>query len=70
MSILNHFGKVKTTFVPYKSKYTAERKIYYPGQAVGPDKQYIPYTFAYHIHNDPRAQPVHVPFENEESWIN
>jgi hypothetical protein len=41
---------------------------YYPGQAVGPDKQYIRYTFAYHIDNDPRAQPVHVPFENEESW--
>lgn len=34
MSILNHFGKVKTTFVPYKSKYHRDGiKIFYPHRA-------------------------------------
>lgn len=66
MSILNHFGKVKTTFVPYKSKYTAEKKIYYPQQANGPSGR-LDYTFAYHAENNTETTPIHVQFKHE-SW--
>ena len=66
MSILNHFGKVKTSLVPYKSKYNAERKIYFPCQASNAG-QYLQNTFSYHIENNFKTQPVHVPLE-QEKW--
>jgi len=45
MSILNHFGKVKTTFVPYKSKYHHDGiKIFHPDRAPKTEHVFTYYT--------------------------
>lgn len=62
MSILNHFGKVKTTYVPYTSKYPGN-KIYHPNQAVE-NGQIIPSTATYCTVND-NKQKINVPLDEE-----
>lgn len=64
MSILNHFGKVKTSFVPYKSKYTAERKIYEPHQAVENGYCVRPWAIDYRTDN-PQTEWTRVQIEVE-----
>jgi len=62
MSILNHFGKVKTTYVPYTSKYPGN-KVYHVVQAVEDGKQ-IPSTLSYCVVDDYK-QRIHLPVDEE-----
>ena len=64
MSILNHFGKVNTTYVPYTSKYPGT-KVYYPSQAYGPNNQPIRNTLSYYTVNSTKTQPILVKVDDQ-----
>jgi hypothetical protein len=64
MSILNHFGKVKTTYVPYSSKYPGT-KIYYPAQEYGPNNQPIKNRISYYTVNSTKTQPNVVTVDDQ-----
>ena len=60
MSILNHFGKVKTTFVPYNSKYNHDGiKMFHPCRA----PNYSTPVFRYYTTFSTASQPVHIELD-------
>ena len=61
MSILNHFGKVKTPLVPYTSKYPGGKKIYHLDSGDGE------LSFVYCTVNDINAERVVVKIDDEET---
>lgn len=66
MSILNHFGRVKTTYIPYTKKYKHDGiKIYHPGQAISPDGQCIPLTFAYYADNNALTKQIIITLDQQ-----
>jgi hypothetical protein len=58
MSILNHLGKVKTTYLPYTSKYLHEGKIYHLHKPGPHDST----TISYYVDED-YTQPIFVPLD-------